>query len=73
MTRLTHCVLAMLLVSEATVATAGAQGRGRGSSGGPSRMGQSLVQRPRRRVRDFKHAWRRHLLIDRSPCLLRAL
>ena len=39
MTRLTHCVFAMLLVLEATVATAGAQGRGRGSSGGrPSSM-----------------------------------
>jgi hypothetical protein len=38
MTRITHCVFAMLLVLEATAATAGAQGRGRGSSGGPSRM-----------------------------------
>ena len=38
MTRLTYCVVAMLLVLQATVATAAAQGRGRGSSGGPSRM-----------------------------------
>src|SRR5262245_34333659 len=38
MTRLTYCFVAMLLVLEATAATAGAQGRGRGSSGGPSRM-----------------------------------
>jgi len=41
MSRLTHCVFAVLLVLETTAATAGAQGRGRGSSGGPSRMGRT--------------------------------
>ena len=38
MIRLTHCFVSILLVVEATSATAAAQGRGRGSSGGPSRM-----------------------------------
>ena len=66
MSRLTYCVLAMLLVLEATVATAGAQGRGRGGSAGPPAAWFAQVLRPHRHAqrprlrRDLRHAWRRY-------------